>query len=389
MSAMRARPASVVRFLAAAALLTMCVCGCRVFPIPQEASRHVTAPADKPSVLVVILNALSARSRGIFRSLLPATARPGERLIVISSAGGTSFGSFAAPPNPQMTGPASPTPLRPNATSFQRARYRKTRADVQATLRHDQALLRKREQHDLRAWADDAAAASLAAANRHAEQHDDLAAALSAAAADIAGLQQTGLEFGGRKVIAIVDSIRAGAPTPLLHASLTGIAIAVDDVPAGGSGAAWQADLLQAGASRAIALTQATSSRLPAVVESGLNGHTVIAFQLTRISYGPAQYKLPSSADSSLDEVLQLLTIKYPEATATINGYTDTVPVPGGNAALSWRRARAVLMWLVHHGIAADRLQAVGHGAAQPVAPNRPGGQPLDRRVVIIISSAN
>ena len=75
-----------------------------------------------------------------------------------------------------------------------------------------------------------------------------------------------------------------------------------------------------------------------------------------------------------------------PDAAAVISEHTDSIPTPGGNLALSWRRAQAVLAWLVQHGIDATRLQAVGHGAADPVAPNRPGGQPLNRRVVVIIT---
>lgn len=88
----------------------------------------------------------------------------------------------------------------------------------------------------------------------------------------------------------------------------------------------------------------------------------------------------------SLRHLLRLLAVSYPGASATIDGYTDNIAVPGGNLTLSWKRAVAVLNWLVRHGIAADRLQAIGHGSADPLAPNRPGGQPLNRRVVVIIT---
>src|ERR1035441_9621650 len=75
----------------------------------------------------------------------------------------------------------------------------------------------------------------------------------------------------------------------------------------------------------------------------------------------------------------------YPQSTASINGYTDNLPVPGGNLQLSQRRAQAVEAWLVAHGVAASRLQAIGYGDANPFAPNTPSGQPLNRRVVVII----
>jgi outer membrane protein OmpA-like peptidoglycan-associated protein len=89
-----------------------------------------------------------------------------------------------------------------------------------------------------------------------------------------------------------------------------------------------------------------------------------------------------------IDRLLNLLQVRYPLSAASIDGYTDDLPVPGGNRRLSWRRARAVLDWLAAHGVQASRLQAVGHGSADPVAPNTPQGQPLNRRVVVVIDPA-
>jgi OmpA-OmpF porin, OOP family len=114
-------------------------------------------------------------------------------------------------------------------------------------------------------------------------------------------------------------------------------------------------------------------------------GQTV-RFPLTNLNYGPAQYAIQSDALVQLRQLLRLLTVSYPDADVTINGYTDSLAVPGGNLELSWKRANAVLLWLVAHGVAPNRLQAIGHGAADPFAPNGPRGQPLNRRVVVIIS---
>ncbi len=86
-----------------------------------------------------------------------------------------------------------------------------------------------------------------------------------------------------------------------------------------------------------------------------------------------------------LRRLLSLLTATDPNATATIDGFTDSLPTPGGNLQLSQRRAEAVLTWLAANGVAASRLQAVGFGDTDPVAPNTPDGQPLNRRVVVII----
>ena len=75
----------------------------------------------------------------------------------------------------------------------------------------------------------------------------------------------------------------------------------------------------------------------------------------------------------------------YPHAVASIDGYTDDLPAPGGNLLLSQSRAHAVQQWLIAHGVAASRLQAAGYGDADPVAPNTSAGQPLNRRVVVVI----
>jgi outer membrane protein OmpA-like peptidoglycan-associated protein len=49
---------------------------------------------------------------------------------------------------------------------------------------------------------------------------------------------------------------------------------------------------------------------------------------------------------------------------------------------------REVEEWLIAHGVAAARLQAFGYGDTDPVAPNTPDGQPLNRRVVVVIDPA-
>jgi outer membrane protein OmpA-like peptidoglycan-associated protein len=67
---------------------------------------------------------------------------------------------------------------------------------------------------------------------------------------------------------------------------------------------------------------------------------------------------------------------------------TDNLPFPGGNLQLSELRAQEVEDWLIAHGVAADRIETFGSGDTDPVAPNTPSGQPLNRRVVVVIDPA-
>jgi outer membrane protein OmpA-like peptidoglycan-associated protein len=328
-----------------------------------------------------VLAATSAAARAEFRGLVASAARPGERLLVLSAATGGAIGSYTAPPAPQMTGPAFPAALPPDASQFQQSQYQqRTRAADQAVAR-DERLLAATQERQLASWASRTTTAALSAAGPMPDAAR-MGTAIADAVATVAALQAGQPAPAAREVLAIVG---AGAVPPRLSASLNGVTALVTGVPDALQDAAWQADLLQDGADQVYVLDQADETGLGALVTSSLDEHAV-TFALSRVRYGPAQYVLPASARPALDRLRQLLAVTDPRATATINGYTDSIPTPGGNLALSWRRAQAVLTWLVQHGIAASRLQAVGHGAADPVAPNRAGGQPLNRRVVVIIT---
>lgn len=66
----------------------------------------------------------------------------------------------------------------------------------------------------------------------------------------------------------------------------------------------------------------------------------------------------------------------------SVHGHTDNVGADAVNQRLSERRALAVAGQLVERGIPRQRIVAVGHGAARPVAANdTPEGQARNRRV--------
>ena len=121
-------------------------------------------------------------------------------------------------------------------------------------------------------------------------------------------------------------------------------------------------------------------------LQEGLDG--AIIDTLTSVLFAPGQYMLEPGALPQMRRLLHLLAVSYPYATATINGYTDGLPALGGNLRLSRLRAQEVGQWLIVHGIAAGRLQAFGYGDTNPVAPNTPAGQPLNRRVVVVVDPA-
>ena len=236
----------VARVLSCAALVSFGLCGCRLLPVTVAVGRLLAAPADRPSVLAVVLGPSSASTRAELMRIVVGSARPGEHLIVISACGGTALGSLVAPPTPRMTGPVFPKSLPQHSTSFQRASYGKKLAHARATEREDRVRLLARQRRELRSWADRAVLRVLSAASQVRAGNGGLGQAVTEAVADVSALQQTGIKLGGRRVIAIIGE-EGGAPPP--RASLDGATVVVADVARAAENAAWQADFLEAGGS--------------------------------------------------------------------------------------------------------------------------------------------
>jgi OOP family OmpA-OmpF porin len=81
---------------------------------------------------------------------------------------------------------------------------------------------------------------------------------------------------------------------------------------------------------------------------------------------------------------------KYPQNTAVIEGYIDSVGTEAANLILSQRRAEGVVQYLVNNfQIAPAQLTAVGYGEANPVADNSTQeGKRLNRRIEAVIECA-
>lgn len=77
---------------------------------------------------------------------------------------------------------------------------------------------------------------------------------------------------------------------------------------------------------------------------------------------------------------------QYPNASATIEGHTDSTGAASYNQKLSERRAKAVKHLLVNnHGIDNARLSTIGYGESQPIATNdTKAGRYKNRRVVVV-----
>jgi len=87
-----------------------------------------------------------------------------------------------------------------------------------------------------------------------------------------------------------------------------------------------------------------------------------------------------------LDQVASVMEDLPADRVIRVEGYTDAAGVHGYNVDLSYRRARAVVEYLASKGVPRSRLDYVGYGERNPVAPNdSPDGRALNRRVEFTI----
>ncbi len=91
---------------------------------------------------------------------------------------------------------------------------------------------------------------------------------------------------------------------------------------------------------------------------------------------------IKKESDSLLTEVAKVMT-DHPEIKKVrVEGHTDNVGSADYNKKLSQQRADAVILWLSSHGVAADRLRAVGMGKDRELVPNTTdANRALNRRV--------
>ena len=89
----------------------------------------------------------------------------------------------------------------------------------------------------------------------------------------------------------------------------------------------------------------------------------------------------------TLDEVARAILSLGGERGVRVEGHTDARGSAEYNLDLSFRRARAVLEYLVSRGVPERRLSHIGFGGQKPLVPgDSPEGSALNRRVEFAIS---
>jgi outer membrane protein OmpA-like peptidoglycan-associated protein len=102
---------------------------------------------------------------------------------------------------------------------------------------------------------------------------------------------------------------------------------------------------------------------------------------LEGVNFETGKATLTPESEAILNGVAESL-VANEEIKVQVGGHTDNTGTRAVNQRLSKARAETVRKYLVDHGVAADRLTAVGFGPSKPVATNRTAeGRAQNRRV--------
>lgn len=126
------------------------------------------------------------------------------------------------------------------------------------------------------------------------------------------------------------------------------------------------------------------------IVETVKDSNNLDAIKLVlgnSVLFATNSHNLSAEAQAALGKVAYNLK-QFPQTDVTVVGYTDNTGTTAINDRLSLERAQSVVDYLENHGIAADRLKAVGQGENDPIASNATAaGRAQNRRVELFITA--
>jgi len=104
-----------------------------------------------------------------------------------------------------------------------------------------------------------------------------------------------------------------------------------------------------------------------------------------RVEFDKGATDISSASYPLLDRISGIL-MRCPQSPVEVGGYSDSDGSEENNLALTQARAEAVLDYLVDAGVRFERLKAVGHGEANPIADNSTEeGKAANRRIEFTI----
>lgn len=127
--------------------------------------------------------------------------------------------------------------------------------------------------------------------------------------------------------------------------------------------------------------------RIPGTTVERVSDDTLLVHFDSDVLFDVDSAILDPASRGTLSEVGSVLT-EYPKTAVVIQGHTDSTGSEAHNQELSERRATSVYNYLVGRGVAPDRMTALGHGEAFPVASNdTESGRQQNRRVDVLLKA--
>jgi outer membrane protein OmpA-like peptidoglycan-associated protein len=104
------------------------------------------------------------------------------------------------------------------------------------------------------------------------------------------------------------------------------------------------------------------------------------------VLFASGKYALLNTAMTKLDQVAEALNAQDADKRMVVEGHTDSQGSDSTNQPLSLNRANAVRDYLVSHGVASEKITAVGMGSSRPLTDNKTvENRANNRRVEIVI----
>jgi len=121
-------------------------------------------------------------------------------------------------------------------------------------------------------------------------------------------------------------------------------------------------------------------------VEIETKTREVFSRALSNLKFNSSRSTFRGESQAIMDEVASIMG-QYPEMNVKIQGHTDSQGGEEANAALSAKRAGAVMQYLIDKGVSPTRLSASGFGESMPIADNKTAaGRAENRRVEFIVT---
>jgi outer membrane protein OmpA-like peptidoglycan-associated protein len=121
--------------------------------------------------------------------------------------------------------------------------------------------------------------------------------------------------------------------------------------------------------------------------EADCIGAVRAAAQPVEVHFAHGLARLDKAGKALIDRLIGALNT-CPEATLNVAGHSDGSGHPRRNLVLSKRRARTATSYMIHKGIDAGRLVAIGYGDKRPVAPNdTQANRAKNRRIEVAITA--